>query len=293
MEAFRLRTLPLSFSSILAGSAIALLNNSFNWGIFIFTLLTTLLLQVLSNLANDYGDAIHGADHQGRKGPERMVSSGRITGHEMKNALILFSILSFLSGAFLLFLSFNSNELVYAATMLLVGLLAIWAAIRYTVGSNPYGYAGLGDLFVLLFFGLTGVIGTLFLQFRSFNWTALLPAIGIGLFAVGVLNVNNMRDIQSDEDAGKRSIPVRLGLSGARKYHYTLVIGGMVLMIVYAWNAGFELINWLFLLAYPILIIHLIKIASYRRPEEFDPQLKVLSLGSFLLSLLWFLGTLA
>jgi 1,4-dihydroxy-2-naphthoate octaprenyltransferase len=293
VEAFRLRTLPLSFSSILAGSAIALQNNSFDWRIFFFTLLTTLLLQVLSNLANDYGDAIHGADHQGRKGPQRMVSSGRITAKAMKQALVLFSALCLMSGLYLLYISFGAEELIFVGVMLFLGLMAIWAAIKYTVGSNPYGYAGLGDLFVLIFFGWVGVIGTLFLQHRTMDWTYVLPASAIGLFAVGVLNVNNMRDIHSDAEAGKRSIPVRLGLSGARKYHYSLVIGGMVLMIVYAWNAGFELINWLFLLAYPILITHLIKIASYRRPEEFDPQLKVLSLGSFLLSLLWFLSTLA
>lgn len=288
MEAFRLRTLPLSFSSILAGSAIALQNDSFDWRIFSLTLLTTLLLQVLSNLANDYGDAVHGADHQGRKGPARMVSSGRISPEAMKKALVFFSLLSLISGIFLLYISFDPGELLFAALMLLLGLTAIWAAIKYTVGSNPYGYAGLGDLFVLIFFGWVGVIGTFFLQYRELDWTSFLPASAIGFFAVGVLNVNNMRDIHSDAEAGKRSIPVRLGLNGARKYHFFLVIAALLMLLAYAWINNFTSTQWAFLLAFPVLIFHLIKIASYKKPEEFDSQLKVLSLASFLLSLLLF-----
>jgi 1,4-dihydroxy-2-naphthoate octaprenyltransferase len=214
ISAFRLRTLPLALASIFLGSFIAAAHGAFDWLIFSLCVLTTLFLQILSNLANDYGDSIHGADGEHREGPSRAVQAGLISATQMKKAMTVFGVLSFITGVLLIYTAFQAQWWL-ALIFLGLGLGAIYAAIRYTAGKNPYGYKGLGDLFVLLFFGLVGVGGSYFLYTQVLDWFILLPATGCGLLAVGVLNVNNIRDIKSDEVSGKRSIPVRIGRENA------------------------------------------------------------------------------
>ncbi len=290
--AARLRTLPLSFASILAGSAIIAGRTEFNYEVFFLTLITTLFLQILSNFANDYGDSIHGADHKGRKGPERMVSAGQISLSSMKRAIIFFAFLSLISGLYLLYLSFPKNELLKAVSMLLLGLLSIWAAINYTAGRNPYGYAGWGDFFVLVFFGIVGVLGTAFLQIRDLLLSDILPALSFGLFSVAVLNVNNMRDIESDREAGKYSIPVRIGYKHSKIYHSFLVIVPQIILVSYANHNNYSDYEWSFMIIYPILWLHLVKVWKTDDNHKLDAQLKVVALSSFLMAALMFISRL-
>jgi 1,4-dihydroxy-2-naphthoate octaprenyltransferase len=198
VSAFRLRTLPLALSSIMMGGFLAASVNAFQWDIFLLCISTTIFLQVLSNLANDYGDSIHGADSVDRKGPSRAVQSGKISANQMKTGIIVFVLLSLISGVSLLFVAFglNWNAILF---FLGLGILSILAAIAYTVGKRPYGYAGLGDISVFIFFGLIGVLGSLYLFIHELKWEYILPAISCGVFAVGVLNINNIRDIESDQ----------------------------------------------------------------------------------------------
>ncbi|MFY8021046.1 MAG: 1,4-dihydroxy-2-naphthoate octaprenyltransferase [Bacteroidia bacterium] len=288
MAAFRFRTLFLSFSCIGTGLASASLFNEIDNAVATFTLLTALFLQVLSNLANDYGDSIHGADNADRKGPKRAVQAGVISAQQMKMAVIVSSVLSLIAGITLLILAFPIIGLTAIITLFMSGLLAIAAAILYTNGKRPYGYAGLGDISVFLFFGLLAVLGSAFLQTGSFNSELLEPAIAFGFLAVGVLNVNNMRDIHSDQIAGKLSIPVRIGLQLAKLYHYVLVLLAILLMVHFMETHDLNLV--LLILPISALLFHLFKIYRSITEEQFDPQLKVLSLSSFLLCLSFILS---
>jgi 1,4-dihydroxy-2-naphthoate octaprenyltransferase len=251
--AARLRTLPLAISSILVGSVLAWNEVNLDFRILGLTFLTAILLQILSNFANDYGDAVSGVDSDARKGPDRMVQSGAITKRSMKIALILFSGLTLISGVSLLYFAFPGN-LSMKLFFLTIGLLSIGAAIKYTMGKNPYGYAGFGDAFVFVFFGIVAVVGTYFLQTKSINWMVFLPASTLGLFAVGVLNVNNIRDIETDRAAGKQSIPVRIGKTKAGIYHATLISVALLSSIIFvlldyghAFQLAFVLLGGLFL----------------------------------------------
>src|SRR5690606_22373240 len=199
-------------------------NGLFRWEVFLLATITTTLLQILSNLANDYGDSVHGADNKERKGPIRAVQSGIISAVDMKKAIGLLAILSFFSGIFLLYISIPS--LILFISFVVLGILAIIAAITYTSGSNPYGYLGLGDISVFLFFGLVGVLGTYFLHTQQFSSKLIFPAISLGLFSTSVLNINNIRDIEADSKAGKKSIPVRIGRTAAARYNWLLIITG-------------------------------------------------------------------
>ncbi|MFK7952660.1 MAG: 1,4-dihydroxy-2-naphthoate polyprenyltransferase [Ekhidna sp.] len=286
--AARLRTLPLAFSSILVGTALVYNRGGINLAIFGLTLLTAIFLQILSNLANDYGDAVSGVDSADRDGPKRMVQSGAITKEAMKRGLIISSILTFVSGLGLLYLSFPENWK-YALIFLVIGLVAIAAAIKYTMGKNPYGYAGFGDLFVFLFFGIVAVVGTYFLQTESINWLIFLPASALGLFAVGVLNVNNIRDIESDELSGKHSIPVRIGKEKAITYHSWLLNGAMVLTSAYVLLTYDSWWDLLFILVNPLLFKN-INAVKTKPATELDPYLKQMALSTLLFAVLFAIG---
>jgi len=229
----RPRTLPLALASIIMGTFLAAADRRLSWPIAILCLLTATTLQILSNLANDYGDSVHGADHIERAGPSRAVQSGQISPRRMKQMIISFVLLSIISGIALLWAAFGSRALPLFLLFIVLGAAAIGAAITYTAGGRPYGYAGLGDIAVLVFFGWVGVLGCYFLQALAFDWRLLLPATSTGLMTVAVLNVNNIRDIESDEKAGKRSIPVRLGPARARQYHWGLLLMAMLLALLY------------------------------------------------------------
>lgn len=288
--AFRLRTLPLSLSCIVIGSAISYKLGTFDYLIFILLTSTTILLQILSNLANDYGDSEHGADNDERLGPQRTVQSGAISSLSMKKAMFVFATLSFISGLALLFIAFGYDKWPYILGFLTLGILAIWSAISYTAGSKPYGYVGLGDLFVFIFFGLVGVLGALFLMAKSVQWVDLLPACSIGFLSTSVLNLNNMRDHAGDANAGKRTLVVRVGLNTARWYHTILIISAFVFVYFYIQVEEYSLLSYLFLISAPLFIYNLKQVWGPYDPILLDGQLKILALSSFVFSLLFSLS---
>lgn len=290
VSAFRLRTLPLALSCIGMGGFLAASQKAFRWDIFLLCSFTTVFLQVLSNLANDYGDSIHGADHSGRKGPSRAVQSGAISQEKMRNALFFFVALCLVSGLWLLWLAFGFNWNAFLFFFGL-GLLSILAAVAYTVGKKPYGYAGLGDISVLIFFGLVGVMGSLYLFTHEINYLQILPALSCGFFSMAVLNINNIRDIESDKQAGKFSIPVRIGRKRAIRYHWFLLIGGLLSAAAYNLLLFVSYWQFLFLLSAPLFILN--GLAVRRKVDhELDPYLKQMALSTLLFVLLFGLGQL-
>lgn len=254
--------------------------------------LTTLLLQVLSNLANDYGDTKHGADSIHREGPKRAVQAGLITPAQMKAGMTVAGLLSFLSGIMLLWTALGTAGLYVFGAFLVLGLAAIWAAISYTSGPKPYGYAGLGDISVFVFFGWVGVIGTYYLQTLQLDPAVLLPASSCGFFATAVLNINNIRDIKSDALAGKRSVPVRLGPVKARVYHLLLLLGGVLTAVAYALLRYEGPWQFLFLLVLPLLVVNGLEVWRRRTAAQVDPFLKQMALSTMLFVLLFGLGHL-
>jgi 1,4-dihydroxy-2-naphthoate octaprenyltransferase len=292
LSAFRLRTLPLALASIGMGSFLAAADGQFKTGVVAWCMLTTLLLQILSNLANDYGDTKHGADSVYRQGPKRAVQAGLITARQMKRAIVLFSLLSLLSGLMLLWTALGKDGFYLFLLFLGLGLAAIWAAINYTAGSRPYGYAGLGDLAVFLFFGLLGVGGTYFLQTQHLNYHILLPAASLGFFSMAVLNVNNIRDIESDRLAGKYSLPVRLGPIKARIYHLALLIAGFLCALLFTWFTQYSNWQFLFLLALPLLGFNGWQVWRIRQSSALDPYLKQMALTTLLFVVSFGIGLL-
>jgi 1,4-dihydroxy-2-naphthoate polyprenyltransferase len=296
IHAARLRTLPLSVSGIIVGSMYALAHPTeailtptevFNWSILGFALLTTLGLQVLSNFANDYGDGVKGTDNEDRVGPKRAIQSGVISAPAMKRAIIITSVLTLLSAITLIYVAFGDTNFVYSLFYLVLGVLAIVSAIKYTVGTSAYGYRGYGDVFVFVFFGLVSTLGVNFLYAKQLDFDLFLPAIGIGLLSVAVLNLNNMRDEASDRKSGKNTIVVQMGGEKAKKYHYFLIITAMVVFLAFALINAFAFDQYLFVLAYIPLVKHLQTVQKNTNPKELDPELKKVALSTFLLSLLF------
>ncbi len=290
IEAFRLRTLPLALASIGMGSFIAAADGEFNALVFGLTSLTTIFLQILSNLANDYGDSQNGADSIDRKGPQRAVQSGVITPKAMLRGVIILGILSLISGLSLLYIALESTAIFMI--FLAFGILSMIAAVTYTAGSRPYGYAGLGDVSVFIFFGWLGVMGTYFLHTQMVDWTVLLPATTCSCFAVAVLNINNIRDIQSDEKAGKITIPVRIGRMKAVRYHWALLLIGVLCAFVYV-TLRFESIwAYAFVLVLPLLFKNGKAVSEKINPMELDPYLKQMALTTLLFVIVFGIGLL-
>ncbi|QSE95843.1 1,4-dihydroxy-2-naphthoate polyprenyltransferase [Fulvivirga lutea] len=291
LTAFRLRTLPLALSSIGMGSFIAAAEGVFNVAIFTLCALTTIFLQILSNLANDYGDSVNGADHNERQGPSRMVQSGAITLNQMKAAMFVFVLLSLISGILLLYVSFGLNWQAFLF-FFAVGIGAILAAIAYTAGRKPYGYIGLGDLSVFIFFGIVGVVGSYYLYANTFKWDLLLPAISCGLFSVAVLNVNNIRDIESDKKAGKYSVPVRIGRSAAINYHVAIIFIGVASACTYILLNYTSITQFSFVIMVPLFIANIKAVKTKMNPNELDPYLKQMALSTLLFVVLFGIGQL-
>jgi len=290
IEAMRLRTLPLSLSSILAGSAIVTDKSAPFISILILAILTTITLQILSNLANDYGDTQNGADGLDRVGPARAVQTGKISAKQMKRAMSISGVLAFGLGVALVFTSFaQTHNWVLISVFIALGIGAIAAAVKYTAGKNPYGYRGMGDLFVFLFFGLVGVGGTYFLLQNQLHWSVLLLSTTIGTFSAAVLNLNNMRDIHSDSKAGKRTLVVMMGPRNAKAYHFTLVIIGWLSLILHLLFFRTNSWMWLTLLFLPVHIKHLTKVYNVHISSEFDSELKLIALTTFGISLILFI----
>ena len=286
IEAARLRTLPLSVSGILVGSFYAFSQGYKNWWILSFALLTTLCLQILSNFANDYGDGVKGTDNEHRIGPQRAIQSGAITAPAMKKGIVITALLTLAAAVMLIYLAFGRENFKYSVFFFLLGLAAIAAAIKYTVGSSAYGYRGLGDLFVFIFFGLVSVIGCYFLYTKEVDPLVIMPAVAIGLLSVAVLNLKNMRDQVSDAMSGKNTLVVKLGPSKAKIYHYFVIVTALFLVLLFAILYGFRPVQYMFLPAYVPFIIHLRTVAANKVPRELDPELKKVALGTFLLAIL-------
>jgi 1,4-dihydroxy-2-naphthoate octaprenyltransferase len=290
ISAFRPRTLPLALASILTGGFLAKANGQFNGAVVALAALTTILLQILSNLANDYGDSQNGADSVHRQGPQRAVQSGAITPAEMKRAMWAFGLAALASGIALLLVALGFAGVWVLLAFFVLGLSAIWAAVNYTAGSNPYGYAGLGDISVFLFFGIVGVCGTYFLQTQTLPLAVLLPAAALGCFATAVLNVNNIRDIVSDKLAGKITVPVRLGPQHARRYHWLLLLLGVGAATVYVALTYHSPWQWLFLLSLPLFLFNGRQVWARQESMKIDPLLKQMAMSTLAFTLLFGLG---
>mgnify|MGYP003625542990 CR=1 FL=1 len=306
LSALRLRTLPLAASSIIVGAGIAVNQQVFSVSIFLLSLITALLLQILSNLANDYGDSVTGADDVNRIGPERAMQTGAISHKTMKNAIIFTVALTLISGSALLFFALNDNLFSWLI-FLGLGVLAIVAAITYTMGKLPYGYRALGDFAVFLFFGLLGVIGSFYLYAHSFNWLLILPASSIGLLSAAVLNINNLRDVENDSKHNKTTLVVLLGRKVAFKYHLCLVTLSPLLASYYLYRLeDTQVWHYIFLLAMSPLIKSCSALndaimtatkntnAEYQSlGKQFDAQLKNTAIGTFVFAMLFALVLIA
>lgn len=290
IKAARLRTLPLSISGIILGTACAYPayhENENYWLIFGLCLLTTLFFQVVSNYANDYGDAVKGTDNENRVGPTRAIQSGEITQAEMKKAIVITAVLSLLSSIAVIYVSFGKENFVLAIVYLVLALACVGAAIKYTVGGSAYGYRGLGDVFVFIFFGLVSTMGSFYLYGHSLDYHVFFPAIAVGLLSTAVLNMNNMRDIENDAAMGKNTIVVKMGFDKARVYHFCLILGAIICFNTYAMGM---LEKW-YLYAYAIAFLPLLKnlkvVNTVSNPRDLDPELKRISLTTFFISLLF------
>ncbi|MBK5145642.1 1,4-dihydroxy-2-naphthoate polyprenyltransferase [Budviciaceae bacterium BWR-B9] len=288
IESLRPRTLPLALASIVTGSALAAWMNHFQLDIALMALLTAAMLQILSNLANDYGDAIKGSDTETRIGPNRGMQKGLINQAQMKRALIIVIILTIASGIALIALACKKPEDIIG--FLGLGLLAIIASITYTVGRKPYGYMGLGDISVLIFFGWLSVAGTYYLQAGTFDTVVMLPATACGLLATAVLNINNLRDIDNDRMNGKNTLAVRLGPLWGRRYHFMLLAGALLCLVLFALFDLRSWSGWLFILAVPLLYRHAMYVLHEPTAVAMRPMLEQMVKGALLTNILFAIG---
>ena len=289
VDAARPRTLPLAVGSILLGNFLAYASGKFDFLIALLATLTTLLLQILSNFANDLGDYSNGVDNADRKVALRAVQTGKISQQEMRTAVIWTAVLSFISGISLLFFGLKNATLEVWSTFLGLGLASIAAAIAYTVGKRPYGYMGLGDISVFLFFGLIGTAGTYYLQTYSLDIAIFLPASGCGFLSVAVLNLNNLRDIDNDIKTGKNSIPVRIGKTFGFYYQKALYIAAIACFYAYPFVAGIKIgVNQQLLIVgiYPIIQLFR-ELHSGMTSAQIDPYLKKTALRTLFLILVF------
>lgn len=296
IKAARLRTLPLSLSGIIMGAFIAKWRlyregGIWDWKILALALLVTLLYQILSNYANDYGDGVKGTDAKRINEAEaRAVASGKITAKQMKNAVILFAVLSFVATIALLYVAFIPNYMNEFYIFIGLGIASILAAIGYTVGKKPYGYMGLGDVFVFIFFGLVSVCGSYFLFTKTFSWDMLLPGTAVGMMSMAVLNLNNMRDIESDRLSGKNSFALRIGFKNAMIYEMVLLQLPLLLILMFLGVNGFMQEQNYYVFIVMILLFPLSKlrrkILSVKEPKELDQYLKQVGIMTFVMAIL-------
>ena len=321
LSSMRLRTLPLSLAGVLLGCKLALVRWQVSGWVVLLVCLTTICLQILSNLSNELGDVLRGTDTDERQGPAYGLNSGEMSVADMKRLIAVFVLLCCIFGAAMIWVSFGTLLAWKPAALLLLGTGAIWAAMKYTLGRNPYGYRGLGDIFVFIFFGLVSVLGAYFVcAHRIDRWELVLPAAGIGFFSVGVLNINNIRDMRTDA-VNRVTMALRLGLKGARIYQTVLIGLGWAALICFAvlmpsaGIAGFVegagagvsgvaggtgfvsavgaagmawvlILRWAFLLVLPMFIIHLRGVWT-TTDRALDRYFPLLVMGTFLLALLY------
>jgi 1,4-dihydroxy-2-naphthoate octaprenyltransferase len=308
IQAARLRTLPLSIAGIIVGCFLgnndaafivseSIFNTTISFGanpiykstIFWLAILTTIGFQVLSNFANDYGDGIKGTDDN-RIGEKRLVASGAISPKQMKMAMIITTILTLIVAVLLIYVAFGKDNFGYSIVFFGLGIASIAAAIKYTVGKSAYGYSGLGDVFVFVFFGLLSVVGSYFLFTKEISFTIFLPAFSIGLLSTAVLNLNNMRDLVNDKISGKNTLVVKIGAELAKYYHYVLIIASFLFALLYTVIKFQSPFQFIFMIAYIPLIKHLIFVVKNTHEADLDGELKKVALSTFLFGILFGLG---
>lgn len=287
LKAARLRTLPLSLSGIIVGNGLAYAAGNFRFSIFVLACLTTIVFQVLSNFANDYGDGVKGTDNDDRLGPERMLQAGLISKKAMKRGVQITALLGLLMSAWLIGLSFGENQWIEILFFLGLGIASIVAAIKYTVGDTAYGYYALGDLFVFLFFGGVSVMGSFYLQTMQLDLSLVFPVISIGFLSVAVLNLNNMRDHENDAKMNKITLPVILGIQKAKYYHLFLIVGAFFSTLIHLYFYTPTVWGYAAILPFLVLARHLVRVFTHQSPKAFDPELKVVALSTFFIALLW------
>ena len=271
-QAARMRTLPLAFAVIALGSGLACYHDksSFKWSIFLLAVLTSFCYQILSNYANDLGDGIRGTDTD-KQGEQRAVASGAISEKKMRNAVQLFTLLALTSGALLAYLAFEN--LILNVLFQSLNILAVWSARSYTLGKNPYAYWGGGDVFVFIFFGYVGVLGSVAIHTNSFYVLDLLPASVAGAMSAAVLTLNNLRDIEGDKRHGKITLVVRYGYLWGRGYFKVLLISSMMLNLIFAITITIQSLSYYPLVAH--ILFQLLLRFLYRKFMTADSSKKL------------------
>ena len=269
------------------GNALAVQSIDFSYSIFILSLFTAIGFQIISNFANDYGDGIKGTDNNLRLGPERTFQRGLLKASELKKGIIICSIISIFLSIILIYIALGSNSFLVSLLFILLAFSSVISAIKYTLGNSAYGYSGFGDLFVFIFFGIVSVLGAYYLQSKTLDLRAICFAISIGLLCVGVLHLNNMRDIANDRNSKKNTLVVILGIQKSKLYHYSLIIISAITLLI---GVGVnQLLNHQFyLLIYFPLLIHFFKVSKIKESKDYDSLLKELSLTTFFISLFLF-----
>ena len=292
IQAARLRTLPLSVSGIIVGSALAFAEGFFNWLIFLLAILTTIGFQIISNFANDYGDGVKGTDNENRIGPSRAIQSGVISPKQMKIAITFTSVVTFIIACVLILESFGKDDFFNLFVFLILGIASIVAAIKYTVGDKAYGYSGFGDVFVFMFFGLLSVCGSYYLYTKHIELPIIFPAFSIGFLSVGVLNLNNMRDRESDIESNKNTLVVKIGSEFAKYYHYYLLISAFLFACMHTVITYKSPLQFLFMVAFIPIFQHMLVVYKNEDPKDLDPELKRLALSTFLFAILFSVGVI-
>lgn len=291
LSAARLRTLPLSISGIFVGTGLANWYGYHNTLLFILALLTTVGFQITSNFANDYGDGSKGTDNDQRIGPRRAFQSGMLTASELKQGIIISVVINLILVLAVVFFAFKTfNNSWYIPLFILLGIFSILAAIYYTMGKRAYGYRGMGDISVFLFFGLLSVLGSMFLYTKFLTLQSVLPAITIGLLSTGVLNINNLRDHESDLKSSKNTLVVKLGFAWGIRYQVFLILfafGSLLTFVLLNFKAWHHIIC---LFGFIPILLHLNKLRNLESAMLLDPELKKLALSTFLVALLFYIG---
>ena len=280
----RLRTLPLSMGGVILGILLATADFKVNVWVAILIVLTTVCLQILSNLSNELGDVLHGTDTADRKGPQYGLNSGVLTIRQMKVLIGIFVAECIICGTAMTLVSFGTLWEMTPILVLLMGAGAIMGAMKYTLGRNPYGYRGLGDVYVFLFFGLVAVLGSYFVASHTLFWRLLFPGAAVGFFSMGVLNVNNIRDMETDA-ANRVTVAIRLGEKKAKIYQTVLIVLGWIFMLAYCQLRMFSWWHYLFVLTLPLFILHLRGVWK-RTGKALDPMLPLLVMSTFLFCVL-------
>ncbi|MBO7587936.1 MAG: 1,4-dihydroxy-2-naphthoate octaprenyltransferase [Bacteroidaceae bacterium] len=288
IRSMRLRTLPLSTAGIVLGIMLACAGHSVRWYVILLTILTTISLQILSNMSNELGDWLSGVDGSGREGPKYGIEGGGLTEDEMRSCIRIMVLVCCILGLGMIRSSFGTVFCIESECLVILGGAAIWAAIHYTLGKHPYGYIGLGDLFVFIFFGLVPVVGGYFVCIHRIDPWTLMPGTATGLFSIGVLNVNNIRDMKSDA-ANRVTVPLKIGGKRARIYHTVLIVAGWAVMVAFTLLRTHGWLPYLYLITLPLYIKHLAGVWKLDG-RALDPMLPLLVISTFIFALLAGIG---